>query len=240
MPLSSDPTLLVPYLLQLLGLSRQQIDGLGGGSSSRPHSGLQPAGPPLWPMDIDAPPTPVPAPAVAGGGNAAPPPKPPSAALSFNVTARPFVPAVAAAPPVVQQLQHPSVQRQGSGGYGNAPDAPKEEARTAATTHTVGAGLDRTNPPPGSSFSAAGRGPAVAAAAGAGAGAAEVPPSSDLSLPAVLQALTADLGPLAEELLREEFEELFDSVVSPRASPYPCYGFGIMHPSILLCCLTVW
>lgn len=40
-------------------------------------------------------------------------------------------------------------------------------------------------------------------------------PQAELSLPSVLQALTADLGPLAEELLREEFEELFDSVVSP-------------------------
>ena len=236
MPLSSDPTLLVPYLLQLLGLSRQQIDGLGGSSisSRQPQNGLQPAGPPLSLMDIDAPPALALAPAAAAGGDAAPPK--PSAALSFNVTARPFVPAAAAAPPVVQQLQHPSGQQQGGGGYVNAP---RQEKRTAATTHTYGAGLDQTNSPLGSSSTAAGRGPAVAAAAAAGAG-TEAPPSADLSLPAVLQALTADLGPLAEELLREEFEELFDSVVSPKASPYPCYGFGIMHPSILLCCLTVW
>ena len=169
MPLSSNPALLPPYLLQLMGMSRRQLE------QSRTAAAAAVA----TPMEVDP----------------APAPKPASGGLKLSVAARPFVPP---SPAPVQPAPALNVQADvDDGGYGYP--------STSRSGGAVGGGRGngrRSSLPPLSprDLSSIPPSPSVA--------------SNEVPLPTVLAALTADLGPMVEGLLRGEFEELFDSVVS--------------------------
>ena len=179
MPLSSNLALLPPYLLQLMGMSRKQLEQSRLAASSASVMEVDPA-----------------------------PPKVASNGLKLNIAARPFVPPTpASAPPIA--ATKPVEEDEGGYGY------PSTTSRTAggrsgSSSFKGGRGYGRSGSglPPLSP-----RDPSMVPA----------PPAAinEVPLPTVLAALTADLGPMAERLLRQEFEDLFDSVVSSRR--HSCY-----------------
>ena len=224
MPISSAPTLLAPYLLQLIGLSTKQLEDLKAQHRLQRKFGIAS-------MDLDQPWGGQPQTSKALQGAQLPPSK---TLQALSLSAKPFVPSASAAAftpgiptpaptstlaPLAEVDHHMGVDDDGYGvddyGYSNP-----SESTTSGSYSSYGANVP---------FKAGGSKEALISG-GIGSKKAEEPPltrlvgatshnldqghGSQVPLPVILASLTVDLGSVVEAALRQEFEELFDSVVS--------------------------
>ena len=223
MPISSAPTLLAPYLLQLIGLSTKQLEDLKAQHRLQRKFGIAS-------MDLDQPWGGQPQTSKALQGAQLPPSK---TLQALSLSAKPFVPSASAAAftpgiptpaptstlaPLAEVDHHMGVDDgYGVDDYGYSKPS---ESTTSGSYSSYGAnvpskagGSKETLISGGIGSKIAGE-PPLSRRVGATTHSVDLGNGSQVPLPVILSSLTADLGSVVEAALRQEFEELFDSVVS--------------------------